>query len=176
MVIEDFEVAQKRGAKIYAEMLGWGDSADGFNVMAPEPDGEGLARAMRLALSGSGLQPEQVDYINAHATATPAGDTAELRACKAVFGERGVPMISSTKSLTGHGLSLAGSLEGGLTCLALDEGFIPVSANIRELDPDAEGVPVVTQPVDTAADIAISNSSGFGGSNATLVFKRWTES
>jgi 3-oxoacyl-(acyl-carrier-protein) synthase len=175
MVVESLESAQARGAPIQAEILGWADSADGYNVMAPEPNGEGLARAMRSALRETGVQLGEVDYINAHATGTPSGDTAELRAVKAVFDRGYVPMISSTKSLTGHGLSMAGVLEGAIATMALRDGFIPVSANIRELDPEAEGVPVVTERVDKSARIALSNSSGFGGSNVVLVFKKWEE-
>lgn len=172
LVLEALETAEARSAaKIYAEAAGWGQSSDGYNVMAPEPNGEGLARAIEEALRESSLRPEEVDYINAHATSTPAGDEAELSAVKKVFPEGARPAISSTKSLTGHGLCLAGALEAGITCLALREGFMPVSANITQLDPAAEGVPVLVQPSDKQPRVAISNSSGFGGSNVCLALK-----
>jgi 3-oxoacyl-[acyl-carrier-protein] synthase-1 len=122
-------------------------------------------------LSESGLRPEEVDYINAHATSTPAGDEAELRAVKTVFRDGTRPAISSTKSLTGHGLFLAGALEAGITALALHEGFMPISANITQLDPEADGVPVLVQPTDKRPRVALSNSSGFGGSNVCLALK-----
>jgi 3-oxoacyl-[acyl-carrier-protein] synthase I len=173
VVLEEMESAVARGVPIYAEVLGWGESSDGYSVMAPEPEGEGLARAMEAALSASNIQPGDVDYINAHATSTIAGDVAELKAIKKIFGGGKVPYVSSTKSLTGHGLSLAGAMEAAFCCLALKEGFTPVSANITDLDPECEGVPVVTAPVDAAPKIAMSNSSGFGGTNVALVLKKW---
>ena len=168
LVLEEKESALKRGATIYAEILGWGESSDGFNVMAPHPDGEGLARCMLNAFQDAGVTGEQIDYLNAHATATSAGDIAELRAIKAVFPTK-KPWVSSTKSLTGHGLSLAGALEAAICCLALKNGFTPVSAKITELDPECEGVPIVTAPIADRPKIAMSNSSGFGGSNVSLI-------
>jgi 3-oxoacyl-[acyl-carrier-protein] synthase-1 len=173
LVLEELEHAQRRGAPIYAEVLGWGEASDGYSVMAPEPEGEGIARAMRVALEAANIKPSDVDYINAHATSTVAGDVAELRAIKKVFAGGKVPYVSSTKSLTGHGLSLAGAMEAAFCCLALKEKFTPVSANITELDPECEGVPIVDKPVDFSPRIAISNSSGFGGTNVVLVLKRW---
>ncbi len=172
LVLESLEHAEARGAKIYAEMLGWGESSDGFNVMAPHPEGEGLARCMNNAFQDAGVKPEEIDYLNAHATATQAGDIAELRAIKKIFtGKR--PYVSSTKSLTGHGLSLAGALEAGICSLALSEGFMPVSANINQLDPECDGVPILTKAISDRPQIAMSNSSGFGGSNVSLILKRW---
>jgi 3-oxoacyl-[acyl-carrier-protein] synthase-1 len=173
LVLEELEHALKRGAQIYAEVVGWGESSDGYSVMAPEPDGAGLERAMRNALDAAGIQPGDIDYINAHATSTIVGDIAEIRAIKKVFSGGKIPYVSSTKSLTGHGLSLAGAMETAITCLALREKFTPVSANITELDPECDGVPVVAKPVDFAPKIAMSNSSGFGGTNVALVLKRW---
>jgi 3-oxoacyl-[acyl-carrier-protein] synthase-1 len=173
LVVEDLEHARRRGAHIYAEALGWGEASDGYSVMAPEPNGEGLARAMQNAMSASGVVPEEIDYINAHATSTPAGDAAELRAIKSVFCKGSTPRVSSTKSLTGHGLSLAGAMEAAFCCLALDQGWTPVSANITELDPECEGVPIVTEPIDFAPRIAMTNSSGFGGTNVALALRKW---
>ncbi len=173
LVLEDLEHAQKRGATIYAEAVGWGEATDGYNIMAPDPTGDGLTRAMRNALDDAKLLPEEIDYINAHATSTPPGDIAEIQAVKTVFKGGKIPYISSTKSLTGHGLCLAGAQEAGFTILALSEKFTPVSANITELDPACAGVPVVTKPIDAAPRIAMSNSSGFGGANVSLIFKRW---
>jgi 3-oxoacyl-[acyl-carrier-protein] synthase-1 len=169
LVLEEFEHAQKRGAKIYAEAAGWGQTSDGYDLMAPEPNGEGLARAIQLALDDAGLTPNDIDYVNAHATSTPAGDRAELRALKSVFGNGASPLISSTKSQTGHGLSMAGALEAAICCLALSEQLVPVSLNITELDPEAEGLRIVRAPVVAPLKRAISNSSAFGGSNVTLI-------
>ncbi|HEX3816782.1 MAG TPA: beta-ketoacyl-[acyl-carrier-protein] synthase family protein [Chthoniobacterales bacterium] len=169
LVLEEREHALNRGAKIYAEAAGWGQTSDGHELMAPEPNGEGLARALRLALEDAGLTPNDIDYINAHATSTPAGDRAELRAIKSVFNNGAAPLVSSTKSQTGHGLSLAGALEAAVCCLALREQLVPVSLNITDLDPEAEGVRVVTEPVQAPLRRVISNSSAFGGSNVVLV-------
>lgn len=175
LVLEELNHARKRGAKIYAEVLGWGEAADGYNVMAPEPNGEGLVRAMNLALEGAEVAPEAVDYLNAHATGTTAGDLAEIRAVCSVFKTGRVPSISSTKALTGHGLCLAGAMEAAFTALTLSEGFMPISAKINRLDPAFAGLPILTSPVDSRPVIAMSNSSGFGGANVSLVFRRWEE-
>lgn len=171
LVVEELELAQKRDAKIYAEIAGWAQSSDGFNVLAPEPNGEGLARSMKLAMDAANVKPEQIDYINAHATATTVGDTAELRAIKTIFPEKKRPLVSSTKSLTGHGLSLAGAMEAAFCCLNLKEKFVPVSANITELDPEADGIPIMTKPVNTNPQTLMSNSSGFGGTNVSIILK-----
>jgi 3-oxoacyl-[acyl-carrier-protein] synthase-1 len=173
MVLEELEHAQRRGAPIHAEMLGWGEASDGYSVMAPEPEGEGLARAMQTALADSMISADEVDYINAHGTATQAGDAAEIRAIKRVFDNGHYPYVSSTKSLTGHGISLAGALEAAVCCVALEEGFTPVSAHISEIDPECEPVRVVTQPIEHAPSVAMTNSSGFGGTNVTAVLRRW---
>jgi 3-oxoacyl-[acyl-carrier-protein] synthase-1 len=171
LVLEDFEHAQKRGAKIYAEALGWAQTSDGYNVMAPEPNGEGLARCMTLAMEDAGVKPDEIDYINAHATSTPAGDVAELRAVKTTFAGHKVPFISSTKSLTGHGLCLAGAMEAGFSVMSLQEKFMPVSAHVTELDPECAGVPVITQPIPNVPKTVMSNSSGFGGTNVSIVLR-----
>ncbi|MEP6955944.1 MAG: beta-ketoacyl-[acyl-carrier-protein] synthase family protein [Chthoniobacterales bacterium] len=173
VVLEELEHALRRGAPIQAEMLGWGEASDGYSVMAPEPHGEGLGRAMETAVEDSGITLKDVDYINAHGTSTPMGDAAEIRAIERVFGAGQTPLVSSTKSITGHGLSLAGSMEAAFCCLALHERFVPVSANITELDPDFAGVSVVTAPIQHEPQVALTNSSGFGGTNVTAVLQRW---
>jgi 3-oxoacyl-[acyl-carrier-protein] synthase-1 len=170
LFLEELEHARKRGAKIYAETLGWGQSSDGYDIVAPEPNGEGLARAMRDALKAAKVAAEEVDYINAHATATPQGDEAESNAIKSVFGNRS-PLVSSTKSQTGHALSGAGALEAAICSLAIKEKFTPVSINITELDPVCEGLRIVTKPVDFAPRTVVSNSLAFGGANVALVLR-----
>ena len=170
LVLEEAEHAAARGATVYAEVKGWGQASDGYDVVAPDPTGDGLARAMTNALQDAGLDALEVGYINAHATATSAGDIAELNAIKAVFTGTAKPRVSSTKALTGHGLSLAGALEAGICCLALREGFMPASAKIQQLDPACEGVSIITTRVDAAPRVALSNSSGFGGANVALIF------
>jgi 3-oxoacyl-[acyl-carrier-protein] synthase-1 len=132
-----------------------------------------VVRAMNNALAAAGVQKDDIDYINAHATSTIAGDAAEISAIKKVFAGGKVPYVSSTKSLTGHGLSLAGAMETAFCCLALKEGFMPVSANITELDPACEGVPVITRAIDAVPKIAINNGSAFGGTNVAIVLKKW---
>lgn len=176
LVVEQLEHAQQRATpRIYAEVTGWGQASDGYNVLAPDPDGSGLARAMQLALKDADILPADVDYLNAHATATEFGDRAEIEAIKKVFPLVGGPHVSSTKSLTGHGLSLAGAMESAFCCVALHEGFTPISAKITELDPMCEGVSIVTKPIDHAPTIALNNSSGFGGANVSIVLKRWSD-
>ena len=172
LFLEELEHARKRGAQIYAEAIGWGQSSDGYDIVAPEPNGEGLARAMRYALRDAKIEAEEIDYINAHATATPQGDAAESRALKSVFGNRS-PLVSSTKSQTGHALSGAGALEAAICSLAIREGFTPISMNIRELDPVCEGLRIVTKPVDFAPRTVLSNSLAFGGANVALALRRF---
>lgn len=173
LFLEELEHARKRSAKIYAEAIGWGQSSDGYDIVAPTPNGEGLARAMRSALEDSKIDVTEVDYINAHATATPQGDAAESVAIKTVFGNRS-PLISSTKSQTGHALSGAGALEAGISCLAIREKFTPVSINITELDPICDGLRIVTKPVGFAPRTVISNSLAFGGANVALAFREFS--
>lgn len=173
VVLEELEHAQRRGAPIHAEMLGWGEASDGYSVMAPEPTGDGIGRAMAAAIAESGISPGDVDYINAHGTATALGDAAEIRAVKRVFANGKLPNISSTKSISGHGLCLAGAMEAGFCCLALEEGFTPVSAHISEVDPEFDGVPVVAKPTTDAPKIAMTNSSGFGGTNVSAILRKW---
>jgi 3-oxoacyl-[acyl-carrier-protein] synthase-1 len=175
LVLEELEHARRRGAPICAEVLGWGQSSDGYNVLAPDPSGDGLRRAIEDALRDAHLRPNEVDYINAHATGTPSGDVSECRAIQATFSGGKLPRVSSTKSLTGHGLSLAGAMEAAFCVLALQEKFTPVSAHITELDPECGVVPIVTKPVPDAPRVALNNSSGFGGTNVCLALRRWED-
>ena len=166
LVLEALEHAQARGAHILAELVGFGATSDGHDMVVPS--GEGAARCMQQALTHV---KSPVDYINAHGTSTPVGDAAELQALKAVFGPE-VPPVSSTKSLSGHSLGAAGVQEAIYCLLMMQEGFMAASAHIEQLDPAAEGVPVLTARRDGPVRTAMSNSFGFGGTNATLVFSR----
>ncbi|SEA09493.1 beta-ketoacyl-ACP synthase I [Rubrimonas cliftonensis] len=170
VVLEELERAQARGARIYAEVTGYGATSDGYDMVAPS--GEGAERCMKLALATLGER--KVDYINAHGTSTPAGDVTEVKAVRAVFGEDAMPPISSTKSLTGHSLGATGAQEA-IYCLLMMQGdFIAGSANVETLDPEIRPGEIVTQRVDDAGlDTVISNSFGFGGTNATLAFSRY---
>ena len=167
LVIEEYEHAKARGAKIYAEIVGYGATSDGYDMVAPS--GEGAVRCMKQALS---TVEGDIDYINSHGTSTPVGDLAELRAIKETFGTK-IPAISSTKSLTGHSLGATGVQEAIYSLLMLEHNFICASANIDTLDPEAEGMPIVLQRQDNVTlNRVMSNSFGFGGTNATLVFQR----
>ena len=168
LILEELEHAKARGAKIYAEVVGYGATSDGYDMVAPS--GEGAVRCMRQALS---TVKGDVDYVNTHGTSTPVGDSKEIGAIREVFGER-MPHIQSTKSLTGHSLGAAGVQEAIYSLLSMQGGFIGESAHIETLDPEFEGVPIVRKRIDNAKlDIALSNSFGFGGTNATLVFQRY---
>ncbi len=168
LVLEELEHAKARGAKIYGEIIGYGATSDGYDMV--QPSGEGAIRCMRQALAGV---EGPVDYINTHGTATPIGDSREISAIREVFGDN-LPNIASTKSLTGHSLGAAGAQESIYSLLMMQERFIGESAHITELDPEFEGVPIVRQRIDDARiDTALSNSFGFGGTNATLVFRRY---
>lgn len=169
LVIESLDHARARGARIYGELVGYGATSDGYDMVAPS--GEGAARCMRQALATSGSEP--VDYINSHGTSTPVGDIAELKAVKEVFGSA-VPPISSTKSLTGHSLGATGVQEAIYSLLMMQHDFIAASANIEALDPEAEGVPIVRSARNTNLNKVMSNSFGFGGTNATLIFRRYS--
>lgn len=172
MTLESEESLKTRGAKPIVEFLGWGQSSDGYSAVLPEPEGEGVARSMESALESAGITSEDVDYINAHATATPQGDPAELKAIKKVFGEKSSVAISATKALTGHALSASSILEAGISAMALNEGFCPGTAKLRELDPEGEGLNILRETEFSNPQIALSNSSGFGGANATLILKK----
>lgn len=172
LVLEDEESALRRGAPIYARLLGWGQASDGHSPAISHPDGIGLSDAMQRALKSAGVVPEALDYLNAHATSTPIGDRSELRAIRRVFGVEGGPDVSSTKGLTGHGLSMAAALEAAICCLAIRDGFVPGNAHLREPDPESAGLKLPTATTLRPVATAMSNSSGFGGANVSLVFGR----
>ena len=170
LVIEELEHAKARGAKIIAELVGYGATSDGYDMV--QPSGEGAVRCMQQAMS---TVEGKVDYINAHGTSTPVGDTRELEALRTVFGNANVPKVSSTKSLTGHALGAAGVNESIYSLLMMEENFLSASANITQLDPDAEGIPIVRERQDNVnLNTIMSNSFGFGGTNATLIFQRYS--
>ena len=174
MVLEELEHARARGANIIAELAGFGMSGDAYHMTAPPADGEGAARCMDVALRDAGLNPEQVDYINAHGTSTPLGDRAESDAVKTIFGDHAYRLaVSSTKSMTGHMLGAAGGAEAVFTVLAMRDGVIPPTINLEEPGEgcDLDYVPNVAREAEV--DIALSNSFGFGGTNGTLVFRRY---
>jgi 3-oxoacyl-[acyl-carrier-protein] synthase-1 len=168
VILEELEHAKARGAKIYCELTGYGATSDGYDMVAPS--GEGAKRCMRMALS---TVKNKVDYVNTHGTSTPVGDSKEIGAIREVFGTE-MPHIQSTKSLTGHSLGAAGVQEAIYSILSMENRFIGESAHITELDPEFDGVPIVRSRIDDARiDVALSNSFGFGGTNATLVFERF---
>ncbi|WP_150048398.1 beta-ketoacyl-ACP synthase I [Methylomonas rhizoryzae] len=169
LVIEELEHAKARGAKIYAELVGYGATSDGYDMV--QPSGEGAIRCMQMAMS---TVSDPIDYINAHGTSTPVGDMRELEALRAVFGAGDVPAVSSTKSLTGHALGAAGVNEAIYSLLMMQENFLSASANITELDSEANGIPIVREYRENARlNTVMSNSFGFGGTNATLIFQRY---
>ncbi|OCS93639.1 beta-ketoacyl-[acyl-carrier-protein] synthase II [Caryophanon latum] len=173
VILEEYEHAIARGATIYAEVLGYGATGDAYHITAPAPEGEGAARAMAQALADGGVAPEQVGYINAHGTSTPYNDLYETQAIKSVFSEHAYNLaVSSTKSMTGHLLGAAGGIEAIFTVLALKEGKLPPTMNLQEPDPacDLDYVPNAMRQ--QQVDYAMSNSLGFGGHNASLLFKR----
>jgi 3-oxoacyl-[acyl-carrier-protein] synthase-1 len=170
LVLEDYEHARARGARIHAELVGYGVTSDGADMVAP--NGEGAARCMRMALAGlDGQGTGPIDYLNTHGTSTPVGDIVELEAVRAAFGDADVPPLSSTKALTGHSLGAASVHEAIYSLLMLRDGFMAASANIDTLDPRAEGFPILRETREGALRTVMSNSFGFGGTNATLVFR-----
>lgn len=172
LVLESEEEVARRRAKVYCEVAGWGQASDGYNVAISHPDGDGLRTAIENALKYSEVAPEEVDYVNAHATSTPIGDISEAKALKAIFRDSpSRPAISSTKALTGHGLSLAGAQEAAFCALAIKEGYIPGSAHITNLDPACAGLNIIRATLPQRPNVVLSNSSGFGGANVCLVFK-----
>ena len=175
LIVEELEFALKRGAKIYGELIGYGYTGDAYHITAPPPDGEGAARCMRMAIKDAGLRPEDIEYINAHGTSTPLNDLTETRAIKTVFGEHAKKLaISATKSMTGHLLGAAGSTEAIFTLLAIRDSILPPTINYEVPDPecDLDYVPNVArrQPL----TVAMSNAFGFGGTNATLIFRKFS--
>jgi 3-oxoacyl-[acyl-carrier-protein] synthase II len=175
VVLEEMEAAKRRGAPIYAEVVGYGMSADAYHISAPHPEGDGAVRVMRVALRDAGLQPEQIGYINAHGTSTQLGDLSEVRAIKKVFGDHAYKLaVSSTKSSTGHLLGAAGGLETGILALAVREQILPPTINLDEPGEgcDLDFVPNHARKVDL--EYAASNSFGFGGTNASIILKRYS--
>ena len=174
LILEALDLALKRGAPILAEIVGYGLTGDAYHIAAPAPFGEGMARCMKMALDDGGLKPEEVDYINAHGTSTDLNDKSETQAIKTVFGAHSYKLaVSSTKSMTGHLLGGAGGVEAAFTVLTLHRGIIPPTINYEHPDPDCDldYVPNVSRRADVG--VALSNSFGFGGTNATLVFRRY---
>jgi 3-oxoacyl-[acyl-carrier-protein] synthase II len=176
VVLEELEHAQKRGARIYAEIVGYGATGDAYHLTAPAPDGEGAQRAMRRAMQDAGLKPGDVQYINAHGTSTPANDLNETKAIKAVFGDEAKKLnVSSTKSATGHMLGAAGAVEFIFTALAVREGKIPPTINYQTPDPECDLNYTPNQAASRPMTAALSNSFGFGGHNVTLAVRRFVE-
>ena len=172
LVLESEEEVARRHPKVYCEVAGWGQGSDGYNVAISHPEGAGLILAIENALRYSDLASEAVDYVNAHATSTPIGDIAEARALRHIFQNSPTrPAVSSTKALTGHGLSLAGAMEAGFCALAIREGFMPGSAHITKIDPACEGLNIIRSTLPHRPTVVLSNSCGFGGANVCLVFR-----
>jgi len=176
LILEELEFARRRGARILAELVGYGMSADAFHLTAPSPDGDGAYRVMRNAMRDAAIAPEEVDYINAHGTSTEAGDRAETKAIKRAFGDHAYKVaVSSTKSMTGHLLGGSGGIEAGISVMALRDQVAPPTINYENPDPDCDldYVPNHARPM--KIDYALSNSFGFGGTNGCLIFKRYSE-
>lgn len=175
LILEELQMALERGARIYAEIIGFGASGDAFHMAAPAPEGEGAARCMQAALRDANVAPHEVQYINAHGTSTDLNDKYETQAIKTVFGEHAYKLaVSSTKSMTGHLLGAAGGVEAAYTALTLDTQMIPPTINYENPDPDCDLDYVPNQARSAAIEVALSNSFGFGGTNGTLVFRRWS--
>ena len=178
LILEELEHAKARGAKILAEIVGYGMSSDAYHMTGMAAEGEGCYRAMNNALKSAGLSPDKIGYVNAHATSTPLGDALESAAMKTLFGERalrGEVLVSSTKSMTGHLLGGAGGLEAGITVLALQNQLVPPTTNLVNQDPACELHYVPNTPQKQQMEYALSNSFGFGGTNGSLIFRRWSD-
>jgi 3-oxoacyl-[acyl-carrier-protein] synthase II len=174
LILESLEYAERRGAAILAEIVGYGMSGDAYHITAPEGNGDGAYRVMRAAIRDARLEPQQIDYVNAHGTSTPLGDAIETKAMKRVFGDHAKKMaVSSTKSMTGHLLGGAGGLEAGISVLALRDQTLPPTINQETPDPECDLDYVPNHARKSAVEYALSNSFGFGGTNAALLFKRW---
>ena len=173
VVLEEYESAKKRGAKIYAEVAGYGLTGDAYHLTAPAPGGEGAARCIKMALKNGGVNPDQINYINAHGTSTPFNDLYETIAIKTVFGDHAKKlMVSSTKSMTGHLLGAAGGVEAVFCCMAMEKGVVPPTINYVEPDPECDLDYVPNTARNATVNYSMSNSFGFGGTNATLLFKK----
>ncbi len=176
VILEELDHAKRRGARIYAEVAGYGATGDAYHLTAPAPDGEGAQRAMRRAMKDAGVEAAGVQYINAHGTSTPANDLNETKAIKAVFGDHATGVnVSSTKGATGHMLGAAGSVEFILSLLAIRDNIIPPTINYETPDPDCDLDYTPNTPVKRRIDVALSNSFGFGGHNVCLAIRRHTE-
>ena len=178
LILEELEFAKARGARILAEVIGYGMSADAYHMTGIAPEGQGAQRSMRAALKDAGIAPEEVGYVNAHATSTPAGDGNESRAIELVFGEHALShnlKVSGTKSMTGHLLGGAGGLEAGISVLALVNQKLPPTINLENPDPECRLDYVPNKAIDHSFEVALSNSFGFGGINATLIMRRWAD-
>ena len=176
MIIEELEHAKKRGAHIIAELVGYGSTNDAYHITAPAPEGEGGARCMELAVKDAGIEPEAVDYINAHGTSTPYNDKFETAAIKTVFKDHAYKLaVSSTKSMTGHMLGAAGGVEGIITALAIEDDYLPPTINYETPDPECDLDYVPNKGREAKINYAVSNSLGFGGHNASIVLKKYTE-
>jgi 3-oxoacyl-[acyl-carrier-protein] synthase II len=176
IILEELGHAQKRGASIYAELVGYGMTADAYHITAPSEDGDGGMRVMEMAVRSAGIRPDQVDYINAHGTSTPYNDKLETLAIKRLFGEHAYKLaISSTKSMTGHLLGAAGGVEAGITALAVKHQLLPPTINYDTPDPECDLDYVPNTKREAKVEYALSNSFGFGGTNGALLFKRYQE-
>ncbi len=176
LILEDYDHARKRNARIYAEILGFGLTADAYHITAPAPGGEGAVRSMKLCMQESGLKPESVDYINAHGTSTQYNDKAETEAIKTVFGDHAYSLlVSSTKSMIGHLLGAAGAVESIAAILAIAKGTVPPTINYESPDPDCDLNYVANKPIDRDVNYAISNAFGFGGHNTSILFGKVDE-
>jgi 3-oxoacyl-(acyl-carrier-protein) synthase len=173
LILEEYEHAVKRGATIYAEIAGIGLTADAYHITAPAPDGDGAKRSMTAALDDAQMMPEDIDYINAHGTSTPFNDKTETKAIKNAFGDHAYKLtISSVKSMTGHLLGAAGAIEAIATVLAIHDGFIPPTINLQDPDPECDLHYCPNTMIEKEIKAAISNTFGFGGHNASLLFKK----
>lgn len=176
LILEELEFAKKRGAKILAEIVGYGMTGDAFHQTSPDPTGSGAIRVMQKAIKDAGIKPEQIGYINAHGTSTPYNDASETKAIKAVFGDHAYKLaVSSTKSMTGHALGAAGGIEAVIAVMSLINQKLPPTINLENPDPECDLDYVPNMPRDAKVDYILSNSFGFGGTNACLIFKRWEE-
>ena len=176
VILEELGMAKRRGAKIYAEVIGYGANSDAYHMTAPSPEGEGAVRCIRMALRSGDIDPHEVDYINAHGTSTPYNDATETQAIKRVFGEHAARIaVSSTKSMTGHLLGAAGGVEAVYSVLAVDRGMLPPTINYEEPDPECDLDYVPNTARQASIRVALSNSFGFGGTNACLAFRKWAE-